>query len=241
MQLWEVKNEAGNRALHSQLISSLFEKAPALIVQVSVVRQDRSLCTETGLWPDSSVYPDPPSVPLPCRGTHVCMMQAASVANTPLVSQAVSSPIVARSLLADPAEREVLLALPYSRSHKTKGGLETGPQLGAHAITDSTWRRQAPTSARVDTVSHNGCAACRWRQQGGSRDPGHRDSSGWCWRQQQQPTASSIRQPNAAPQQQHFQRSVHSRFHASRREGLHHRAALPRGGGSTARGCRAAL
>lgn len=34
MQLWEVKNEAGNRALHSQLISSLFEKPPSLSVQV---------------------------------------------------------------------------------------------------------------------------------------------------------------------------------------------------------------
>jgi len=34
MQLWEVKNETHNRALHSQLISSLFEKAPTLSVQV---------------------------------------------------------------------------------------------------------------------------------------------------------------------------------------------------------------
>lgn len=33
MQMYEVKNKS-NRALHSQLISSLFEKAPALSVQV---------------------------------------------------------------------------------------------------------------------------------------------------------------------------------------------------------------
>jgi hypothetical protein len=44
------------------------------------------------------------------------------VSNTPLVSQAVRSPMVARSLLADPAERDTLLALPYSRTAKDKGG-----------------------------------------------------------------------------------------------------------------------
>lgn len=145
MQLWEVKNEAGNRALHSKLISSLFEKAPALAVQVSAW-QDRRLCTGTGLGPYHSssalhdVHPDSAFVPLPCRCT-VCM-QAASVANTPLVSQAVSSPMVARSLLADPVEREALLALPYSRSPKTKGGLEMGPHLGTHATPDNGWLRQ---------------------------------------------------------------------------------------------------
>lgn len=47
-------------------------------------------------------------------------VQVAAVSNTPLVSQAVSSPMVARSLLADPDERGALLALPYSRSPKTK-------------------------------------------------------------------------------------------------------------------------
>jgi hypothetical protein len=36
MQLWEVKHETANRALHAQLINSLFEKTPALSVQVCV-------------------------------------------------------------------------------------------------------------------------------------------------------------------------------------------------------------
>jgi hypothetical protein len=48
-------------------------------------------------------------------------VQVAAVSNTPLVSQAVSSPMVARSLLADPAERDALLNLPYSRSLKKQG------------------------------------------------------------------------------------------------------------------------
>jgi hypothetical protein len=45
----------------------------------------------------------------------------ASVANSPLVSQTVASPLVARSLLADPRERDALLRLPYSRSKKGGG------------------------------------------------------------------------------------------------------------------------
>jgi hypothetical protein len=49
-------------------------------------------------------------------------MQVAAVSNTPLVSQAVNSPLVARSLLADPAERDTLLALPYSRTPKGAAG-----------------------------------------------------------------------------------------------------------------------
>lgn len=44
------------------------------------------------------------------------------MSNTPLVSQAVRSPMVACRLLADPAERDTLLALPYSRTAKDKGG-----------------------------------------------------------------------------------------------------------------------
>ncbi|KAF8067329.1 FOX1 [Scenedesmus sp. PABB004] len=55
-------------------------------------------------------------------------VQAASVAVTPLVSQAVTSPLVARSLLADPAERGALLALtlPPSRDKGGAGGRGEG-------------------------------------------------------------------------------------------------------------------
>jgi hypothetical protein len=52
----------------------------------------------------------------------VLPMQVAAVSNTPLVSQAVNSPLVARSLLADPAERDSLLSLPYSRTPKGTTG-----------------------------------------------------------------------------------------------------------------------
>ncbi len=58
-----------------------------------------------------------------------CMLQVASVSNTPLVSQAVTSPLVARSLLADPVERDALLAPPYSRKKKAGGqGLAAASQ-----------------------------------------------------------------------------------------------------------------
>lgn len=52
------------------------------------------------------------------------LCQVASLSNSPLVSQAVMSPMVTRSLLADPLERDVLLALPYSRKKKNLGGEE---------------------------------------------------------------------------------------------------------------------
>lgn len=63
------------------------------------------------------------SVPFACCW-YCC--QVASLSNSPLVSQAVMSPMVTRSLLADPLERDALLALPYSRKKKEEGGEITG-------------------------------------------------------------------------------------------------------------------
>eukprot|EP00775_Hariotina_reticulata_P005262 gene5262-5497_t len=54
---------------------------------------------------------------------HILGVQVAAVSNSTLVSQAVSSPLVARSLLADPAERDALLAVPFTRKNRR-------PQLG---------------------------------------------------------------------------------------------------------------
>jgi hypothetical protein len=53
--------------------------------------------------------------------------QVASQSNTPLVSQAVVSPMVARGLLADKAERDALLAAQGSRNPRAAG------QAGEHA------------------------------------------------------------------------------------------------------------
>jgi hypothetical protein len=52
---------------------------------------------------------------------HVLLFQVASQSNTPLVSQAVVSPMVARGLLADKAERDALLALPSNSKPRTGG------------------------------------------------------------------------------------------------------------------------
>jgi hypothetical protein len=65
--------------------------------------------------------------------------QVAAVSNTPLVFQAVSSPMVSRSLLADPAERDALLALPYSRTGA--GGSSKG---GSRAVRPGGWVRLVP-------------------------------------------------------------------------------------------------
>jgi hypothetical protein len=47
--------------------------------------------------------------------SHYVCLQIASVSNSPLISQAVASPVVARSLLKDPAERDRLLQLGKHR------------------------------------------------------------------------------------------------------------------------------
>uniref|UniRef100_A0A383W4U4 Uncharacterized protein n=1 Tax=Tetradesmus obliquus TaxID=3088 RepID=A0A383W4U4_TETOB len=56
-------------------------------------------------------------------------VQVASQSNTPLVSQAVSSPMVARGLLADKAERDALAAAQSSRAPSTAP--QTGRSVGA--------------------------------------------------------------------------------------------------------------
>jgi hypothetical protein len=63
------------------------------------------------------------------RTRYVCLvLQVASQTNTPLVSQAVSSAMVARGLLADKAERDALLALPGSSKPRT------AVQTGEHVV-----------------------------------------------------------------------------------------------------------
>ena len=70
-----------------------------------------------------------PTVPTACF--FLCSyLQIASVSNSPLISQAVASPVVARSLLKDPAERDRLLQLGKHRPRPGAGAAAASSHYG---------------------------------------------------------------------------------------------------------------
>lgn len=75
---------------------------------------------------------------------HHCLMQIAALSNTPLITQAVSSPVVARSLLKDPQERDKMF----------------GPKRSGRRSTTPTRRRAAAADSRDEG------AESRWKTMG---------------------------------------------------------------------------
>jgi len=105
-------------------------------------------------------------------------VQAAALGNTPLITQSVTSPIVARGLLADPAHRDELLSLPHTKARR-QGGAGTG---GVRNLSSQRKQRFGPSSAGADLDGGRGVELRALLTTPGGSGAGAGNSGGRAWR-----------------------------------------------------------